>query len=78
MLSQYRRKIFERNRQHIKPVILFKSKTIKDSQAFLEEFKEAVKKLKAESLEAIKSRSSEPVVLKILSTWRPTKSALRI
>ena len=78
LLSQYRRKIFERNRQHIKPVILFKSKTIKDSQAFLEEFKEAVKKLKAESLEAIKSRSSEPVVLKILSTWRPTKSALRI
>ncbi|BBL23438.1 DEAD/DEAH box helicase family protein [Comamonas terrigena] len=65
LLSQYRRKIFEKNRQHIKPVILFKSKTIKDSQAFLEEFKEAVKRLKAESLEAIKNRSSEPVVLKI-------------
>jgi type III restriction enzyme len=64
LLSQYRRKIFEKNRQHIKPVILFKSKTIKDSQAFLEEFKEAVKRLKAESLEAIKSRSSESVVLK--------------
>ena len=78
LLSQYRRKIFERNRQHIKPVILFKSKTIKDSQAFLEEFKEAVKKLKAESLEAIKSRSRSRWFSRFLSTWRPTKSALRI
>lgn len=59
-------------------MILFKSKTIKDSQAFLEEFKEAVKKLKAESLEAIKSRSSEPVVLKILTILQLTRSALRI
>ena len=76
LLSQYRRKIFERNRQHIKPVILFKSKTIKDSQAFLEEFKEAVKKLKAESLEAIKSRSSEPVVLKIFEYLEANKISL--
>ncbi|HEI8778032.1 DEAD/DEAH box helicase family protein [Enterobacter cloacae] len=35
LLSQYRRKIFEKNRLHIKPVIMFKSKTIKDSQADL-------------------------------------------
>lgn len=76
LLSQYRRKIFEKNRQHIKPVILFKSKTIKDSQAFLEEFKEAVKKLKAESLEAIKSRSSEPVVLKIFDYLAANKISL--
>lgn len=76
LLSQYRRKIFEKNRQHIKPVILFKSKTIKDSQAFLEEFKEAVKKLKAESLEAIKNRSSEPVVLKIFDYLAANKISL--
>lgn len=76
LLSQYRRKIFEKNRQHIKPVILFKSKTIKDSQAFLEEFKEAVKKLKTESLEAIKSRSSEPVILKIFDYLAVNKISL--
>ncbi|MFZ6778481.1 DEAD/DEAH box helicase family protein [Undibacterium sp. Ji83W] len=76
LLNQYRRKIFEKNRQHIKPVILFKSKTIKDSQSFLEEFKEAVKKLKAESLEAIKSRSSEPVVLKIFDYLAANKISL--
>lgn len=67
LLSQYRRKIFEKNRHHIKPVILFKSKTIKSSQVFFEEFKEAVKNLTSEDLEAIKSRSTEAVVLKIFS-----------
>ncbi len=65
LLSQYRRKIFEKNRQHIKPVILFKSKTIKDSQSFLAAFKDSVKRLRPESFEAIKNRTSEPVVLKI-------------
>jgi type III restriction enzyme len=39
LLSHYRRKIFEKNKLAIKPVILFKSKTIKDSKAFYEEFK---------------------------------------
>lgn len=76
LLSQYRRKIFEKNRQHIKPVILFKSKTIKDSQAFLGEFREAVKKLKAESLEEIKNRSSEPVILKIFDYLAANKISL--
>src|SRR5438067_442729 len=38
LLSQYRRKIFEKNKKVIKPVILLKSKTINDSQKFQEEF----------------------------------------
>lgn len=33
LLSQFRRKIFEKNRLHIKPVILLKSKTIKESES---------------------------------------------
>ena len=32
LLSQYRRKIFEKNKKAIKPVILFKSKTINESK----------------------------------------------
>ena len=31
ILSQYRRKIFEKNKKLVKPVILFKSKTIESS-----------------------------------------------
>lgn len=65
LLSQYRRKIFEKNKQHIKPVILFKSKTIKDSLVFFDEFKEGIKKLMPATLAAIQKRSSEPTVLKI-------------
>ena len=38
LLSQYRRKLFEKHGIAAKPVVLFKSKTIKDSQAFYQEF----------------------------------------
>jgi type III restriction enzyme len=36
LLSQYRRKVFEKYKKLIKPVILFKSKTIKESQSFFD------------------------------------------
>ena len=58
LLSQYRRKIFEKNRLLIKPVIMFKSKTIKDSQAFFNDFISCIRFLKVETLEAIKERSN--------------------
>ena len=65
LLSQYRRKIFEKNLKPIKPVILFKSRFIKESQAFLQEFKDAIKNLKPEVFEKIKARTTDPTVLKI-------------
>lgn len=67
LLSQYRRKIFEKNRLHIKPVIMFKSKTIKDSQAFFEDFVFCIKTLNAETLQAIKNRSSDETILKVFA-----------
>ncbi|MCU2510813.1 hypothetical protein DJ489_24880 [Enterobacter hormaechei] len=67
LLSQYRRKIFEKNRLHIKPVIMFKSKTIKDSQAFFEDFVLCIKTLNAETLQAIKNRSSDETILKVFA-----------
>ncbi|MEX8504071.1 DEAD/DEAH box helicase family protein [Leptothrix ochracea] len=67
LLSQYRRKIFEKNRLHIKPVIMLKSKTIKESQAFFEEFVSCVKTLKPEKLEAIKNCSSDETILKVFA-----------
>jgi len=65
LLSQYRRKIFEKYKQHIKPVILLKSNTIKASNAFFEEFKDGIKHLIPATLQAIKDRSNEPTILKI-------------
>ena len=64
VLSQYRRKVFEKNKKRIKPVILFKSKTIKESQAFYEQFITTLKNLKPELLEKIKKRDTNPVIKK--------------
>ncbi|MBW7888816.1 MAG: DEAD/DEAH box helicase family protein, partial [Bacteroidetes bacterium] len=55
ILSQYRRKVFEKNKKRVKPVILFKSKTIKESHAFYDEFVEGIKKLTVKELQKIKS-----------------------
>ncbi|MCB9211505.1 MAG: DEAD/DEAH box helicase family protein [Ignavibacteriales bacterium] len=53
ILSQYRRKIFEKNKLKVKPVILFKSKTIGESEQFFQEFLIKIKKLKVNQLERI-------------------------
>ena len=65
LLSQYRRKIFEKNQIQMKPVVMFKSKTIKDSQAFYQEFIEGIKGLKSDTLEAIRNKSSDENIRKI-------------
>lgn len=64
LLSQYRRKIFEKHKLIIKPVILFKSKTIKDSQSFFEEFKDGIKKLTPSMLSSL-NRQNEPTISKV-------------
>ena len=64
LLSQYRRKVFEKYKKIIKPVILFKSKTIKDSQSFFEEFVVGIKKLKVTDLQKIKKSASDETIEK--------------
>jgi type III restriction enzyme len=46
ILSQYRRKVFEKSRKAIKPVLLFKSKTISESKSFYTAFIDKIKNLK--------------------------------
>lgn len=58
ILSQYRRKVFERNKIIAKPVIMFKSKTIANSNNFLKEFRVAIDSLATNNLERIKLQSS--------------------
>jgi type III restriction enzyme len=59
LLSQYRRKIFEKNRLSIKPVILFKSKTIKDSKEFFEQFKTGMETLTPARLAEAKAKAED-------------------
>ncbi|MBU4320076.1 MAG: DEAD/DEAH box helicase family protein [Thermodesulfovibrionales bacterium] len=61
ILSQYRRKVFEKNRKRIKPVILFKSKTIAESKSFYDEFAMTIKNLKKSDISAIE-KSDEPTL----------------
>jgi len=53
MLSQYRLKLFQDNRLNIKPVVLFKSKTIAESKQSAEKFHETMRTIKAGILEKI-------------------------
>lgn len=76
LLSQYRRKLFEKYGKHIKPVLMFKSKTIKDSQAFLEEFKEGIRNLNSSDLQRIQSRASEAPLSQVFTYLDSNKISL--
>jgi len=67
LLSQYRRKIFEKHKKHIKPVLLFKSKTIKESQAFFEAFRNGIQGLQASVLDAIRAVTTDATLVKIFA-----------
>ena len=62
VMSQYRLKIFEDNRRHVKPVVLFKSAKIEDSKKFMAEFIERVKNLRGNELRTLSERSADDIV----------------
>jgi type III restriction enzyme len=64
ILSQYRRKIAEKNKLHLKPVILFKSRTIKESEQNEELFHEKIKNLTVKDIRKIKSQAKGSVLEK--------------
>ena len=53
VLSQYRLKIFQKNRLAVKPVVLFKAAKIADSKEFMEIFLNAVKNLSGSQLQKL-------------------------
>jgi type III restriction enzyme len=57
ILSQYRRKIAEKYKLHLKPVILFKSKSIKESKENYEDFLAKIKNFKIQDIQEIESRT---------------------
>jgi type III restriction enzyme len=59
LLSQYRHKIFAKYKKQIKPVILFKSKTIKESQAFFQLFRDSIQSLVPATLEHIRASNTD-------------------
>lgn len=57
ILSQYRRKIAEKYKIHLKPIILFKSKSIKESKENYEGFLAKIKNLTTRNIQEISLRS---------------------
>lgn len=58
VLSQYRRKIAEKHKLRLKPVLLLKSKTIKESQQNYEAFLDKIKKLANRDIQSIVGRAN--------------------
>lgn len=57
ILSQYRRKIAEKYKLYLKPILLFKSKTIKESKKNYEGFLTKIKNLSSKDIKEIHSRA---------------------
>lgn len=62
LLSQFRRKLASSIRQDIKPVVMFKSKTIKENKSFHDEFVQTIKHLNVETLQRIKDNAREDML----------------
>lgn len=63
LLSQYRLKMFQENRLSIKPVVLFKSKTIAESKLFMEQFIKKISEMTGAEIQRI-SKLTENDTLK--------------
>lgn len=76
LLSQYRRKVFEKNKKPIKPVVLFKSKKIEESQVFQKEFNKKIKSLTAEKINEIKANSKSEIIEKMFKYFEDNEIIL--
>jgi len=70
ILSQYRRKVAEKNKLHLKPVILFKSKTIKESGQNAEQFYEKIRNLTVKDIQKIESQAKGTVLEKAFEYFK--------
>jgi type III restriction enzyme len=76
ILSQYRRKIAEKNKLHLKPVVLFKSKSIRESKENFDGFLKKIKGLTAKDVRAIGSRAKDTELEKAFNYFEKEKITL--
>ena len=70
ILSQYRRKIAEKHKIRLKPVILFKSKSIKESKENYESFLLKIKNLSSKNIQEIYSRAKGIILEKTFNYFQ--------
>lgn len=59
IMSQYKRKLFESIHQHIKPVIMFKSRSISENAKFLNAFVDKIKRLDENDIDRIRTTAKD-------------------
>lgn len=70
ILSQYRRKIAEKYKLYLKPILLFKSKTIKESKENYEGFLTKIKNLSSRDIKEIHSRAKGVMLEKTFNYFK--------
>ena len=75
IISQYRRKIAEKHKLYLKPVILFKSKTIPESKINEDDFRKMISNLHVDDLRKI-SAALSPLIKKVFSYFKDNKISL--
>lgn len=73
ILSQYRRKVAEKHKLNLKPVILFKSQRIDRSTDFQEQFVKMIKGLKVTDIDRIKKGSGDSVMSSVFAYFDSIK-----
>jgi len=73
VLSQYRRKIAEKHKLQLKPVLLFKSKSIKESKENYDGFLKKIKGLTAKNIQPISARSKNTGLEKAFNYFEKEK-----
>lgn len=77
VLSEYRKYLFNDNKINIKPVVLFKSQRIKDSQEFYEEFFDRLNKLNESELKKLYD-TEIPILLKALDYFKSKDASFEL
>lgn len=62
IISQYKRKLFVELKQDIKPVVMLKSKTIRENKAFFEGFIQAVNRLSITDIDRTRQRAKDDLL----------------
>ncbi|MBA7533139.1 hypothetical protein ES705_25374 [subsurface metagenome] len=71
ILSQYRRKVAEKYKIQLKPVILIKSqKTIAQSEDAKQKFKEMIKKLKVRDIKKVEKSNTNGIIKKVFAFFK--------
>ena len=76
ILSQYRRKVAAKHRLAVKPVVLFKSKTIRESKEHFDLFLKRIRNLSVSDLESIRTSTNGTILEKVFDFLRKENISL--